>query len=317
MFYRLRNHLAYRHFQYKTRRMRSSPPVACDPTAGCEVHTMLGLRDLPLYLIAIKSLLRFYDRLAVVIHSDGTLDALTLALLEHHVPGCRIVAADEADAYAREHIAAGSLLERWRAHDPCYRRLIDTELFSRTPKRIILDSDILVLRHPDEVVSWVETGDRPFLMGQPPLASESRPEVKAGDNVQNQFRAQLETLSTKVGLPAEFMQGGTGGFHGAVGDELSLPRIERVLQACLDLNLPMQQWGSDQCLIIYLLSTAGALRLSTEDYLNYTPERVPHPEQATLLHFYGTHRFYQGIYQTLAADMIGDLFRRVRQPVSV
>ncbi len=42
MFYRLMKKLNYCWFRFRTRRIRHSPPLACDPSAPCDLHTMLG-----------------------------------------------------------------------------------------------------------------------------------------------------------------------------------------------------------------------------------------------------------------------------------
>src|SRR5262249_55647883 len=162
----------------------------CDPAAGCEVHTMLGARDLQLYLLAIKSLLRFYRSVGVVIHSDGTLTPRMEAALRHHVPGCRLITPEVADARAREVLGADSFLAGWRRTDVAYRRLIDTELHGAAPKRIILDADILVLRRPEELVRWIEQGEAPFVMGQPPPGGTALP-PSGRKHVQDLFMEKL------------------------------------------------------------------------------------------------------------------------------
>ena len=97
MFFRLRNQLNYARFTHRTRRIHETAPLQCNPDASCEIHTMLGIRDVPMYLIAIKSLLRWYANLAVVVHSDGSLQADTRGMLERHLPGMRYIDAREAD----------------------------------------------------------------------------------------------------------------------------------------------------------------------------------------------------------------------------
>ena len=72
MFYRLRRGLSYVRFRHRTGRIHSTPPMTCRGDAPCEIHTMLSDRDVPLYLVAIKSFLRFCQDVAVVVHSDGT-----------------------------------------------------------------------------------------------------------------------------------------------------------------------------------------------------------------------------------------------------
>jgi hypothetical protein len=307
MFYRLKNWLNYTAFSYRTRAISQSPPLACDPAAGCEVHTMLGRRDLPLYLVAIKSLLRFYRSVGVVVHSDGTLDARAEAALRHHVPGCRLITPGPADGRAREALAGRPLLARYRALDASYRRLIDTELHSAAPKRIILDADILVLRRPDEMIDWIEQGETPFLMGQPPGGGPGTP-APGRRHVQDLFRDKLDELGKALGFPSVFLAGSTSACYGC-SRELSLDVLERVIGRAEALGVPMQRWGGEQATVVYLLSLAGPRHLDVNRYINYDPRYAATVADMVLVHFYGTHRFHQNLYPRLAAKVAAGLAR--------
>jgi hypothetical protein len=307
MFYGLKNWLNYTAFSWRTRAIHKSPPLPCDPAAGCEVHTMLGMRDLPLYLLAIKSLLRFYRSVGVVVHSDGTLTARAGAALRRHVPGCRLVTPDLADARAREALGEDTFLARCRRIDVAYRRLIDTELHAAAPKRIILDADILVLRRPEELIRWIEEGDAPFVMGQPPPPGPAGC-ATGNKHVQDLFLEKLDELSKALGLPRVFLQGGTGGFYGCAR-ELSLENIERVVRQAEALGVPMHRWGADQAVIVYLLSVAGAKRLDTERYINYDPRYAATAADRDLVHFFGTYRFDKNLYAGLGAEIAAGLCR--------
>ena len=96
MFYRLRQTFHNARFKYATN-VLASGPMRCDPKASCAIHTMLSARDTPLYLAAIKSFLRYYPDVAVVIHSDGTLRNADNELLNRHIPGCTLISAEAAD----------------------------------------------------------------------------------------------------------------------------------------------------------------------------------------------------------------------------
>jgi hypothetical protein len=200
-------------------------------------------------------------------------------------------------------LGENSYLFRWRAHDASWRRLVDTELWCKTSKRIILDSDVIVLRRPDEVISWIENGKGGMLFGQPPenVAPETGPK-----HVQTLFREKLPEVAPRLGLPARFPQGTTAGFYGCAR-ELPLNRVEQVLRACEDAGLPMNQWGADQCCVIYLLEASGATRLSPKHYLNFDPSVMPLVPAAHVLHFYGTYRYYRHLYTRLAARMATEL----------
>ncbi len=309
MFYRLRNYLNYAHFRRCTRGIHHTPPTPCRPDAACELHTMLSRRDLPLYLVAAKSFLRFHADIAVVIHDDGSLDKACLATLDRHLPGCRIVRAAEADAKATEALRAWPLLRRFRALDASWRRLTDTELWSHTGKRIIMDSDIITLRPPHEVIDWIQSDERPFLMGKPsatPFVPTNQP-APTNAHVQTKFKAKVAELASALGVPPVFEDGTTSAFYGCRPETLPLERVERLLQAAADSGVPMHEWGGEQCTVVFLLSVAGANRLSSEHYLNYYPEVEDRLSTAALVHFIGTNRFRRGHYFRMASMLIAEL----------
>jgi hypothetical protein len=80
---------------------------------------------------------------------------------------------------------------------------------------------------------------------------------------------------------------------------LSLAEVERVIRAGLA--------AGEQCLVVYLLSTSNPVRLDPRKYVNFAPEVVPRLGEVAVAHFYGTHRFHQGIYPRLAAGVVREL----------
>src|SRR5262249_48490918 len=155
MLYRLRRRLNYARFRLATRGIYGSPPIPCQEDVPCEIHTMLSEEDVPLYLIAIKSFLRFFPAVSVFVHSDGTVGPHSMALIRRHVPGCRIVSAPEADDRARRLLGEDSAMYRYRFYDAGCRRIVDSELWGSTKRRIIMDSDVLVLDTPEELIEWI------------------------------------------------------------------------------------------------------------------------------------------------------------------
>jgi hypothetical protein len=200
MFYQLRTALAYRVFNVSVRSLDDTPSLRADETAGCEVHTMLGSADVTMYILAVKSLLSYVRTLSVVVHSDGTLSAADYDRIARHVAGVRFVTHQEADGRAREALARTPLLAEWRRVDAAYRRLIDIELWRTRDRVIILDSDVLTTGRPDEVIGWVQSGSRPFLLGQPP--AEGGGGGKPSRHVQAQFLAKVPG---SVGTSANYL----------------------------------------------------------------------------------------------------------------
>jgi hypothetical protein len=257
-----------------------------------------------MYLSAIKSFLRFCRFVAVDVHSDGSLDNDAATLIRRHIPGARVILADEADRRARQRLGPDSYLFGWRGHDASWRRLVDTELWSGSRKRLVLDADVIVVRRPDEVIDWIEEGSRPLLFGQPPTGEG--PAKSGARPVQTVFRERVSSVAKRLGLPADFPQGATSGFYGCQR-ELALDRIEHALRACEAEGLPMKEWGAEQCVVIYLLAASGGMRLSPSHYINYDPSCDAGVSQARAIHFYGTYRYRRHLYTRLVAGVAKEL----------
>jgi hypothetical protein len=319
LLYRLRNAINYGHYKLRTRAIHRTSPIPCDPNAECELHTMLSARDLPLYLVAVKSLLRFNPELAVVVHSDGSLDKAAFETISHHVPGSHLINSDQADQRARRILGEGSFLWGMRQFYVSFRRLVDTALWSQTNKRIIMDADVLVLSPPVEVVDWIRRGDRPFLMGQPPVAKPANrvglaeTSQRTPKRIQTIFKERLPEIASALDCPALFLDGGTGGFYGTL-DELTLEKVERIVKVCIELGIPIRKWGGEQCVIIFLLSVQGAYRLDPEVYVNFSPSLQHTIDKCSIVHFYGTARFHLNVYARLSATIVGELARDIRCP---
>jgi hypothetical protein len=307
MFYRLRKRLNNVRFWINARGVFHTPPTPCDPAAECTIHTMLGRADLLMYLVAIKSFLRFHPRARVAAHSDGSLTSADEDCLRAHVPGIRVVSANEADARANKEL--NPFLAEWRARDASWRRIIDTELWCETLRRMIIDSDILTIRRPDAVLEWISGsgGSRPLMFGAVDASPAGPiPEGTGSRPMQNIFRERLGQFAKEAKGPPEFYQGGTSGYYGCTR-ELSLAEVERLIRAGLAAGVPMAEWGGEQCLVVYVLSTSDPIRLDVRKYFNFAPEAIERLVEAAVAHFYGTYRFYGGVYPRLAAEVVRHL----------
>ena len=300
MFFRLRKSVQYAQFRYRTRALQRSRPIRCNAEASCELHTMLTRSDLWMYLVAMKSLLRFYSDLAVVVHSDGTLDRAAIDLIDRHLPGARFIDPQEAEQHAASSLSAE--LAAWRVQDVSYKRLFDTGLWTRTDKRFIFDADMLVMSTPDELIDWVQHGERPVLLGGDEVTAPAPPPEPRG-HVQNFFRYHLEEISRRMERPALFLQGTSAGLYGCTR-ELDFETIARLLRVATDCGVPMKQWGGEQCTVIYLLSSAGGGPINPSRYFNFGPEQLSKLPRAAIAHFFGTYRFHDGIYLRAAQNVV-------------
>ena len=173
-----------------------------------------------------------------------------------------------------------------------------------------MDSDVLTLRRPHEVIAWIEGGHDPILFGQPSAPMDLLQSAN-GKCIQTIFRENVNAVGKLLGLATEFPQGATAGFYGCGNEELSLERVEHAIKACLHLGMSMQEWGSDQCVVIYLLASAGAKRLPPDLYVNFDFDQVDSVRTAHIVHFLGFCRFYKNIYLRCATQIVQDLKREV------
>jgi hypothetical protein len=86
-----------------------------------------------------------------------------------------------------------------------------------------------------------------------------------------------------------------------------LEAIERVIRAGHAAGVPMREWGGEQCLVVYLLSTSDPVRLGPRKYLNFAPEVVDRLDEVAVAHFYGTFRHHGGVYPGLAAQVVREM----------
>lgn len=135
-----------------------SRPVPVAPAAPVEVHTLLRSGDLPLYLMAAKSLLRHWPAPSLVVHDDGTLGAADAALLGDHLPGVRVHARTDADRFMAERLAPWPALRGLRAAGPRLLQLTDYFGLAEADLVVSMDADVLVRGEPRRLLDWAAAG---------------------------------------------------------------------------------------------------------------------------------------------------------------
>lgn len=94
------------------------------------------------------------------VYDDGSLDDETSARLRHLGPGVQLHLIDELRARRDRYLPTSqfpALRERWENY-PNIRKLIDVHLGS-TGWKLVLDSDLLFFRRPDELLDWAAAPD--------------------------------------------------------------------------------------------------------------------------------------------------------------
>ncbi len=138
------------------RRIRKTKRFTINPNADVEIHSITCHRDINLYLIAIKSFLRFYNDIAVLVHDDGTLTKEDKELLKKHITGVRIIERKEADKIVNLFLKSKPHCLLLRKNNVTSAQIFDYLILSKKRKIISLDSDTFFIKKPDEIINWIK-----------------------------------------------------------------------------------------------------------------------------------------------------------------
>lgn len=134
-----------------------TPALPCNPQSQTAIHTVTARHHLYMYLTAIKSLLRFRPDVAVVVHDDGSLGAEGQALVERHIPGATFILRSDADRQMNELLSRYPHCRRLRERVINSFELFDNLLLGSTQRIVNLNSDVLFLEKPKELLAWLES----------------------------------------------------------------------------------------------------------------------------------------------------------------
>jgi hypothetical protein len=140
-------------------RVLELPPIQTDPIsshAKVEVHLVCCQRD---YLCALWALKSFYVSAGVscplVVHLNGRMSAIAMRRLREHLPNARLVGQETADEAVAGWLEANrcTRLRDLRAHNGFMLKLVDVNLLAQASTILLLDSDVIFFRRPDELLT--------------------------------------------------------------------------------------------------------------------------------------------------------------------
>jgi hypothetical protein len=136
--------------------------------ADFEIHSLLGKRHVGMCLWSIKSFLHFSGKqYSVVLHDDGSLTDKDIRKLEHHLVNVRVIRKPLADDQIVSKIKPYSNVLKYRFGELGQTdwgkrmsifslKLLDFNLLANASKILVLDTDVLFFRRPDEIIRWAE-----------------------------------------------------------------------------------------------------------------------------------------------------------------
>ncbi len=261
------------------RKVITSPSISCNPTAATEVHSLVCKRDLNMYLMASKSFLQYYDNVRIVAHDDGTLGEGDFDLLRSHIRNIKIIPRHEADTL----IAKAMKPELFRIRNECFfmLKVFDFNFFNEGQKTILLDSDIVFIGRPDEVIAWISDGNSGSFYN--------------ADPTEDTFRSDVKDITTRLG----HFNSGFIGYPGKFSMETLCHATETV-----------KCFFEDQTIYSFLLGSIGSVPLERRRY--FVHDGSPMPREACMVHFMSSHRFSNSLYLRLARKVTNSLQQAVR-----
>ena len=146
------------------KRILFSKPIVCNNGSEFEVHIVTSEKG---FLDAIWCLKTFYHysglRPKLVIHEDGTLSIDSIKTFLEHFVNCRVIRRKDADEDLKHFLADYKYSQKNRLNKDffCALKLFDAFYYAETDKLLLLDSDILFFKKPNEIIKYIKEG-KPF-----------------------------------------------------------------------------------------------------------------------------------------------------------
>ncbi|MDY6915234.1 MAG: hypothetical protein SVM86_02820 [Candidatus Cloacimonadota bacterium] len=260
--------------------IHKTPPIACQESANVAIHSLVCHIDMEMYLLAIKSFLRFYNHVQIFAHSDGSLNSDDKTIMQKHIPNIKII--DETNKLwqhtlnkvRNDFIAKGCgniLLTKLFLH-----------FFSTSKKIIILDTDIIFLKRPDELIDWIEDNNKNLK----PLYNKDRYDTL------RDAKERLEKEFNITKFPPHFNAGLI-----CMKKDISKEEIEKLLPINFNYHNTQLTKG-DQTIHHIMLARRNAQPLDSEKYNIFDGKEFP--KHAKMIHFPYHVRFKKNVYLKLA-----------------
>jgi len=302
MFFRMKDRFHRIRFNFLCRNILRTPPLQMED-ANVTFVSQVSHQDLLMYLIAIKSIYRFFNAGKIVVLSDGSLTLNDCVTLTRHLPFVRITSAEE-------------ILPASTPKGGCWERLLLISDLVRNSYVIQVDSDSLTLDAVTEVFSFVVENCSFTLLGAgsfPAIESMSDACNRAQRNNQHSMEPQgvgersLDRFPDSAHL--RYVRGNAA-FAGFARDSFTRKDVEfysKNMELLCGHN-KWHEWGSEQVTSnLIIANTANARILQHPRYTSYYALPNVDYKQSCFVHFMGTHRFENGCYANLSQWVIRHL----------
>ncbi len=297
--------------------IQKTTPIETNPDADTSLHSAVPHRYLFAYLVAAKSLLQYHNDFAVVVHDDGSLSSDDKSLIRKHLLGARIIDRHYADD-TFEKLVNNPFLSRVRNSYTSYIKLFDTTLFNTSKRIIILDTDTLFLKKPEQIIDWSINGGPHWFHMAPKgkMKTDRKTEITnysdlQKTHIQTLIINDLEEINNTLKQNYSIEQGFCSGFIGYNADTINFSELEKLFKLLHGkFGDKIFRWGAEQTTHGLILCSKSATSLPINKYFVFTQTNAHMANDATFLHFVGENRFHHLIYPKLARN-IWNVYRTV------
>jgi hypothetical protein len=307
MFFRVRDQFQRTRFNLLCHDILRTPPLRMRD-ADVTFVSQVSHRDVLMYLIAIKSVYRFFDAGRIVVLDDGSLTNKDRVLLTYHLPSIRVVTFGQVPI----------------ANTPrggCWERLLLISSLVRHSYVIQVDSDSLTLHEIPEVLHCVGQNWNFTLLGAgsfPAVESMRDACSRATRNGQSNTEPQGVSERSLDRFPDCYRLTyvrGSAAFSGFARNSFGSPDVEYFSKNMEAICGPdkWHEWGSEQVASnLVVANSAKVYVLQHPKYTSYFALPGVDYSRSSFVHFIGIHRFRKGCYSKLARQTIRGLTSAAR-----
>jgi len=263
---------------FKFRKIKNTPPLECNPQAETQIHSLICHPHLNLYLAAIKSFLRYYTDVSVVVHDDGSLTISDIESLKKHIGGVKIFTKAESNKLAT--LKLSLYLKNMRKIFSLNQKLIDIIFLGKNKKIIIMDCDIFFVKRPDEAIDWIRD-----------------------DKLHSFYIAEPKCNEKKFVNKMIMHPNINTGFIGFRND-VTVGELEDSLKS-LERNEPFNIYFLEQCVYSAILKKRKPYPLDRPKYVVYIDNS--YSRGVKMIHFAGPYRFRKNRYLKLVKKLTKEL----------
>ncbi len=137
--------------------IKKMPRHKCERQDNFEVHMLCQKSDVIPAAWSLWSFLKNSQLCPkIIIHDDGSLDKSSADIFSEKFDNIEIIWKKDADGLIDKTIANSVIKDYRKNGHPLILKLVDILLLSRAEKVMVLDSDVLFFKNPEEIVGFVK-----------------------------------------------------------------------------------------------------------------------------------------------------------------